>query len=229
MKRTIFSILSFVILTGCGGKKNDPITPVLGKPTLLTPAQNEVCTQGAVISVSESTVTLKWSAATNATSYDINIKNLADGTNTTQTTANTQFDVTLKRNTPYSWSVISKAANSSTTPQSDTWKFYNSGPGTVNYAPFPAEITAPAMNQAVTVTNGKIALSWTGNDVDNDIANYDVYLSDSPSPILLQGKILENTLKDVAVSVGKTYYWRVITRDSSGNTSDSGISQFTTK
>lgn len=229
MKRTIVSILSIVILTSCGGKKNDPVTPALGKPTLLAPAQNEVCTQGTIISASESTVTLKWSAAANATSYDIDVKNLADGTSTIQTTTKLQFDITLKRNTPYSWAVTSKAANSSTTPQSDTWKFYNSGPGTTNYAPFPAEITAPAMSQVVVVANGKITLLWNGNDVDNDILNYDVYLSDSSSPALLQGKVSANTLKDVSVSVGKTYYWKVVTRDSSGNTSDSGIYRFTTK
>lgn len=228
MKRTIFILLGLAILTGCGAKKNDPIAPALGKAILLAPAQNEVCTQGTVISASQSTVTLKWSAASNATSYEVSIKNLADGTNTTQTTANTQFDATLKRNTPYSWSVTSKAANSSTTPQSDTWKFYNSGPSVVNYAPFPAELLAPTMNQAVKVTNGKITLSWNGSDVDNDIVNYDVYLSDSASPILLQAKVSDNTLKDTPISTGKTYYWKVVTRDSNGNTSVSGIYQFTT-
>ncbi|QEM10129.1 hypothetical protein [Mucilaginibacter rubeus] len=228
MKQRIFIILSIVILAACGSKKNDPIAPTLGKPVLLTPAQNEVCTQGSVISTSQSTVTLKWSAAANATSYEVNIKNLSDGTSATQTTANTQFDATLKRNTPYSWWVTSKAASSTITPQSDTWKFYNSGPSVINYAPFPAEILAPTMNQVIKATNGKITLSWNGSDVDNDIVNYDVYLSDSASPILLQAKVSDSNLKDVAVSAAKTYYWKVVTRDSNGNTSVSDIYQFTT-
>jgi len=229
MKQAIFTLLSIIILTGCGGHKGNSPAPAPGKAALLAPAQNEVCTLGTVISASQSTVTLKWVAAANATGYEIKIKNLEDGTTQSQTTANTQFDATLKRNTPYSWSVTSKAANNNTTTPSDIWKFYNSGPAVVNYAPFPAEILAPAMNQTITISNGKVTLSWNGSDVDNDIVNYDVYLGDSSSPALLQGKVLESTLKDVSVSVGKTYYWKVITRDSKGNTSDSGIYQFTTK
>lgn len=229
MKQAIFALLSMIILTGCGGHKGNTPAPAPGKAALLAPAQNEVCTQGTVISASQSTVTLKWAAAANATGYEIKIKNLEDGTTISQTTGNTQFDATLKRNTPYSWSVTSKAANTTTTTQSDIWKFYNSGPAVVNYAPFPAEILAPAMNQTITISNGKVTLSWNGSDVDNDIVNYDVYLGDSSSPALLQGKVLESTLKDVSVSVGKTYYWKVITRDSKGNISDSGIYQFTTK
>ena len=229
MKQAIFALLSMIILTGCGGHKGNTPAPAPGKAALLAPAQNEVCTQGTVISASQSTVTLKWAAAANATGYEIKIKNLEDGTTISQTTGNTQFDATLKRNTPYSWSVTSKAANNNTTTPSDIWKFYNSGPAVVNYAPFPAEILAPAMNQTITISNGKVTLSWNSSDVDNDIVNYDVYLGDSSSPALLQGKVLESTLKDVSVSVGKTYYWKVITRDSKGNTSDSGIYQFTTK
>jgi len=229
MKQAIFALLSMIILTGCGGHKGNTPAPAPGKAALLAPAQNEVCTQGTVISASQSTVTLKWAAAANATGYEIKIKNLEDGTTISQTTGNTQFDATLKRNTPYSWSVTSKAANTTTTTQSDIWKFYNSGPAVVNYAPFPAEILAPAMNQTITISNGKVTLSWNGSDVDNDIVNYDIYLGDSSSPALLQGKVLESTLKDVSVSVGKTYYWKVITRDSKGNISDSGIYQFTTK
>lgn len=222
-------ILSIVALTGCGGNKNDIPAPAPGKAVLLAPAQNEVCTQGAVISASQSKVTLKWTAVSGATGYDVNIKNLEEGTAVTQTTVNTQFDATLKRNTPYSWSVTTKTANISATTSSDTWKFYNSGPAVVNYAPFPAEIVAPAMKQTVTVLNGEITLTWNGSDVDNDIINYDVYLGDSLSPALLKGKVLENTLKKVTVSTGKTYYWKVVSKDSNGNTSDSGIYQFITK
>jgi fibronectin type 3 domain-containing protein len=85
------------------------------------------------------------------------------------------------------------------------------------------------MGQTIEAVNGKITLSWNGSDVDNDIVTYDVYLSDSASPALLQSNVSENALKDVSVSAGKTYYWKIITRDSKGNTSDSGIYLFMTK
>ncbi|WDF78209.1 hypothetical protein PQ469_30450 [Mucilaginibacter sp. KACC 22773] len=229
MRHAIFILLGIVFLTGCGSHKDNTPAPAPGKTVLLAPAQDQVCTQGTVVSSTQSTVTLKWTAAANAVNYEVNVKNLEDGTIITQTTSSIQLDVTLKRNTPYSWSVTAKATNSATTTQSDTWKFYNSGPAIVNYAPFPAQIVAPAMGQTIEALNGKITLSWNGSDVDNDIVTYDVYLSDSASPALLQSNVSENTLKDVSVSAGKTYYWKIITRDSKGNTSDSGIYLFMTK
>ncbi|AYL95429.1 hypothetical protein [Mucilaginibacter celer] len=233
MRKVIFFFFSIAILSACGSHKTDNPAPPPppagpGKPTLIAPASNEVCTQGTVISATQSTVTLKWSAADNATGYDVTIKNLDDGTSASLSTAATQVNAILKRNTPYSWTVSAKSAAAATS-KSDTWKFYNSGPATVNYAPFPAEIVAPVMNQTVTVTNGKMDLSWNGSDADNDTILYDIYFGDSSSPALLKNKASENILKDVAVVAGKTYYWKVITTDSKGNTSDSGIYKFTTK
>jgi hypothetical protein len=53
---------------------------------------------------------------------------------------------------------------------SETWKFYNSGSGTIAYAPFPAEVVSPLMGQNVTASINKIALEWIGSDANNNIA-----------------------------------------------------------
>jgi hypothetical protein len=196
------------------------------KSTLVFPAQNQVCTQGAVVSATQSTITFKWNSAANAESYDLNLTNLFTGSTSTQTSNQAQMDITLARNTPYSWSIVSKSSKNTTTAQSDTWKFYNAGPGVVNYAPFPAEAVSPILGQTVTATGGKITLSWTGSDADNDIVSYDVYFGTTTTPALYQANVTAMSVANVTVTSGNTYYWKIITRDAQGNTSDAGIFSF---
>jgi hypothetical protein len=62
--------------------------------------------------------------------------------------------------------------------------------------------------------------------VDNDIAGYDVYFGANPSPALYQGN-LAPTVTTLSVTVTtNTYYWKVITKDGKGNSSDSGVFKF---
>jgi hypothetical protein len=226
--RRFFLIIITAFIAGCAAKgdKEEEVAPPPAKAMLIAPAQNELCTQGTVISATESTVTLQWNAAENAQGYEINIKDLEAGTTTSRITTATQLSVTLKRNTPYSWFVKSGSSLTTTTTQSDTWKFYNAGPAAVNYAPFPADLIAPGLGQSVTALSGKIAISWAGNDVDNDIESYDVYLSDVATPILLISGVTISSLNDVSVVSGKQYYWKIITKDKKGNKSESGINYF---
>jgi len=218
-------ILPVILLCNCGKKASDPIPPFAAN--LVSPVQNEVCTQGVVISSTQSTVTLKWNSSLSTDSYEIDVKNLLTGVITTlNTTADTQIDVTLLRNTPYSWYVVSKSNETPATAQSNIWKFYNSGPATVSYAPFPADIVSPTLAQSVTATSGTVTLTWAGSDVDNDIVSYAVYFGTTNTPALLNGNVTTMSLTNVAVTSGTTYYWRVVTTDSKGNTSDSGIFWF---
>jgi len=230
--RQAFILLTIVFtLTACGGKKNNPppdVTPAVA--LLSSPAQNEVCTTGTVISATQSSVTFTWEAAANASSYDLTLKNLLTAATETHNTSQTQLTLTLARNTPYSWFIVSKSTQTSATAQSDTWKFYNSGPGIITYAPFPAQIVAPTFGQIVTAASGTVNLSWKGSSVTpGDIINYDVYFGTTNSPALLAGAVTASFDNNVAVTSGTTYYWKVITRDMQGNTSDSGLSQFTVK
>ena len=226
--RRFFLIIITAFITGCAanGDKEEEIVPPPSKAVLIAPAQNELCTQGTVVSATESTVTLQWNAAANAQGYELNIKDLEAGTTTTRITTATQLAVTLKRNTPYSWFVKSGTSLSTATAQSDTWKFYNAGPAAVNYAPFPADLIAPALGQSVTAVGGKIAISWAGNDVDSDIESYYVYLSDAATPMLLISGVTTSSLNDLAVVSGKQYYWKVVTKDKKGNKSESSINYF---
>jgi len=221
------AVLSFLVV-GCGGGKKgaDPTPDPPAKTLLIFPEKDALCNQGTSISATQSSVTLKWNASSNTDSYDIAVKNLLTGASTTQSTTQTQLAVTLSTNTPYSWTITSKSAKVSATAVSDTWKFYNSGPGTISYAPYPAELSLPTIGQSVAATNGTVSISWHGSDVDNDIVSYDVYFDTSATPALFKAGEL-GSLISVPVASGKTYYWKIVTTDSKGNTSTSDTFQFT--
>jgi hypothetical protein len=221
-------ILCFSLLS-CGKKGGGgaPAAPAPTKPSLAAPAQNEACLNGTVVSASESKILFSWIAATNAESYDLIIKNLLTQTSSTQNTTSTSLEVTLLQNTPYSWQIIAKTSKTTTTTPSEIWKFFNSGSGVTSHAPFPAEMVTPTQGQAVTATGGKITLDWNGSDVDNDISTYDVYLGTTNSPSVLQSNLTASILTNVTVSSSTTYYWKVVTKDLKGNTSDSGVYSFT--
>ena len=226
--RYVLVLIPLLFIAGSCEKTNAP-EPVRnpGKAVLSFPAQNEACTTGAIISNTQSSIEFKWNKSDNTDSYDLVLKNLETGTSTTYPAAAINLlGITLTRNTPYSWYIISKSTASGTSAQSEVWKFYNSGPASIFYAPFPADGMVPVMGASVTAASGKVTLDWEGSDADNDIASYDVYLGTTTAPALLSGNLVNSVLADVSVTGNTTYYWKVVTKDSKGNTSDSGIYQF---
>lgn len=229
-KFTLFCTLLFVVLSCKKNATNDPIpeNPKVApaKAMLNLPGQNEICISGSVISSTKSKVSFKWIKAANATSYDLVYKDLIVQQVTTISTTNTELDVVLDRNTPYLWYVISKTTLSTDIAQSEEWRFYNSGLGTVSYAPFPAEIIKPLMGEQIAAVGNNIILHWTGADVDNDILNYDVYFGNTAQPTLFRSNVISNQQEVASIVSGTTYYWKVITRDKNNQLSDSGIFQF---
>lgn len=228
MKKTIFVIFSAAfVLTGCGGKHNNP-TPSPDPALLSEPALNSLCTVGTVLSATQSSLQFTWYPANNSESYNLVIKNLLTSDSTIQVTSQPLATMTLLRNTPYEWYVVSLSSKTSVTAKSANWKFYNSGPGAVTYAPFPATISSPTFAQVVTSAAGIVNLTWTGSVVSPDvIANYDVYFGTTNTPAITASAITNSFLNNVTVLANATYYWKVITRDVAGNTSDSGLYQFT--
>lgn len=210
---------------GVLGCKKDKPKPLPAKAILVFPLKDEACNTGISISATESTVTFKWNAAANTYSYELNLKNLESGVKTSHTTTQIQLELPILKNTPYSWYVVSKSAQVPDIAESAVWKFYNSGPGVTIHAPFPAEIISPAYGQNISSASGKIALTWKGSDVDGDIAGYDVYFGTSNMPSLLKNT-KDSALQDIQVTPNTTYYWKVITIDSKGFKSDSGLYQF---
>ena len=224
MRSSVFLLLVLsTILASCSKSKTEKPAAVPTKALLIAPNRDEACFVGENISETESKVTFKWSNTENTSSYEIVVKNLLTNVVSTQTSSGTSISINLLRNTPYSWKVISKSDAVSQTAESDSWRFYNSGPELESFVPYPAELVSPVVASTVDAVNGKISLDWTANDLDNDISNYDVYFGTSANPGLHTAKVSASNLNDLSVSSNTYYYCRIVTRDSKGNTSDSGI------
>lgn len=224
------SLLLMFILTACPGGSDDgsdldpPIPGDPGSVTLVFPENNSECTEGVTVNDIESTITFQWQASQNTDSYEVNIKNLDTGDTQKTDAINNEAAITLSSNTPYEWFVVSKKADSETAPESAKWKFYNAGAGVTNYAPFPAEAVNPKRGESIAATTS-VTLEWQGNDVDNDIAEFEVLFGTTAEPDANLGATAQSSMS-VTVASGQTYYWRIITKDNADNTSQSEVFEF---
>ena len=62
--------------------------------------------------------------------------------------------------------------------------------------------------------------------MDGDIVGYDVYFGTSNNLPLLKANVTDPFINNVSVPAKAIYYWQIITKDSQGNSSDSGVYQF---
>lgn len=227
--RTYWVLLAVLPFLSCGGGNDDPgqepKIPTPSAAVLIFPFNNEECTEGNVLSETQSQVTFQWNAAENTDSYTLKLKNLESGTENSTTTTNTQLQLTLDRGTPYAWSVVSKANGTDENATSDTWRFYNAGAATENHAPFPAYDPSPKMG--IAVDPGNITLQWKSTDLDGDALTYAIYLDTANPPIALLDESETNSSETMVVP-NTVYYWRVVSSDSAGNSSESEIFEFRT-
>mgnify|MGYP002407840130 CR=1 FL=1 len=232
------SCLIILLALSCGGETPSPNPPDPPKPpvkpapdatVLSAPANNSACLKGSTESETTAILSFSWNKAANADSYVLEIKNLQTDQKTSYTTTALTYSATLPIGTHYSWSVT--AINSIGKTAGSVWKFYLSGVAASNYAPFPAELTAPtygAIINAKGASTAKITLQWNGSDIDNDIASYTVYLDNTNASTQIVASQTQNTSEQTLQS-DKTYYWKVVTIDKAGNKSTSAVSAFQIK
>ena len=228
MKKLIYSLIVFVLISCGGGSDDTELTPTQKNPEtaiLVYPEQNSECTTGTNVTATNSTVEFEWNKSDHTDSYELTLKNLETTNTSTHTSSSNKLSIELLKGTPYSWYIVSKSNSVSNTAETVTWKFYNAGDGTVSHAPFPADVIAPAHNISIAATD-KVTFDWNGSDVDNDIATYDMYFGTTSSPPSFKTDHSESSLIDVAVTSGTTYYWYIITKDEQGNNSQSETFKF---
>ena len=227
MKKVLYFLSLILLFNGCS--KDSSVTEVPKIPTaakLVFPFENSLCNEGANITATESTVLFEWEEGENTDNFELKLRNLTTGDISSHETTNAEISIVLQRANPYDWYVISKSNSVSEPAQSEAWKFYNAGDGVQAYAPFPAQIISPVMAESIATTANVITLDWNGNYVDDDIIGYDVYFGVTASPEIIQTDVIESILNNVPISPNTIYYWQIITKDSQGNKSDSGVLQF---
>ena len=217
-------VLTALLLVGCG--KDSPKPPEAA--ILSFPLQNSECTTGISLNATTSQVEFRWQAAKHATTYTLRVTNVLTGIPINYTpTEGLTTTVALQKGVPYKWSVTTRNTSTEDIATSAEWFFYNAGSQTT-FPPFPAAILAPASGASVVRDiNNDITLSWEGADVDNDIQMYTVYMdSIAPPAIVIGSPSVSVTTIKAAVLADTVYYWRVVTTDREGNTSDSGTYSF---
>ncbi len=222
--RIILVLLFGVLLVGCS-KKSDPKPPVAA--TLVFPNKDSECTTGRDLSETTSEIEFKWMASDHTESYELRVTNLSTGITQTMNTNAISAKLPIAKGEPFSWVVRSKNTKVSDVATSSTWHFYNAGYLTT-HAPFPAQLVNPQNGASLFKDiNNEVTLEWSAADVDNDIIGFEIYFSTENPPLdLIAFTTSTKRSQVVGVSSNTTYYWRVITNDAEGNSSNSGVFTF---
>lgn len=225
MKHFLLYILIIGFCVSCGG--NDDTPPAPEGAELVFPEENSECTIGVSINETLSQVTFEWVSSANTEAYTLSVVNLETNVPQTISTAATSASLSIAKGAPFSWSVNSVNSSSDQIATSETWLFYNAG-SQITYAPFPAQLVSPVSGSTVQKSMAnEVDLEWMGADVEDDIASFEVFFSDQNPPIASVGTVDSNTMVFTVSVVSDTiYYWKIITTDAEGNTSDSGVFEF---
>jgi hypothetical protein len=229
MKKIVLLFGGFILLLSSCAKDPIPVEP--GVASLISPANNETCLDGTSLNDTQSNVSFSWSAASNAISYEVIISNLQSQSSQTYTAPSNQTTIALTKAEPYSWIVKSIGEDGSTPSESEQWKFYLAGEGTINYAPFPTDLISPRSGANITPDiNNLVILNWNGSDVDGDLESFEVYLDQNDATTLNTTIPFQNNNNSIEVEVenNATYYWKVVAIDANGNQSSSGVYAFRT-
>ncbi len=220
MKKIVFYIAIFLLVFSCGRSGGDtPVDTSVKAPVLSYPSDSQLCT--------EIPITFIWASSANATKYVITINKLANGQQTQvlqQTITNLSLAVsTLDKGTLYNWNV--QAVGSSNSATSSSQQFQTESVAVTNHAPFAPIATSPTDGGNYSVASG--SASWSCTDPDNDTLTYDVYLGTSPTSLtVVTTGISTKSYSFSNLTVGTTYYWKVVASDNHSNKTVSQIWSF---
>lgn len=225
MKKIFFILVTVILAISCNSKDDNPRPTPPKIATLLFPEKDETCTQGVIIDDNRSTITFEWEPNKGADTFKLTIRNLISNRIQTINTTETFKEVTLSRNTPFSWFITSINTESGDSTTSNLWKFYNAGEGVLSYPPFPSELLTPKSGSTAYSTSN-IELTWNGSDVDNDIKHYELFLDTINPPTRRLVSELTSSTYTLTPLDSDVYYWYINTVDILGNSTPSTIGEF---
>ena len=244
MKKQLINItLTSLFLVACSGEEPgetptpQPQVKIPTAASLVSPANNTECNQGNInlTDLSMSSVLFEWKPSENTDTYTLKVTNLNTNSVQEQSTSNTSESMELKRGTPFSWTVISKSSSTTQTAESSAFRFFNAGAPVENHTPFPAEAVSPSRGATLTGVTS-ITIEWESSDIDNDLAAHTVQLLGSSETLdqvdfeneatVTYQTTSSQSVSEVAVEVGKIYYWQVKSQDEVGNSATSEIFEF---
>ena len=190
-------ILSLMGLLGCGP---DPIP--LPEPTfLVSPTNLNRCMSASLVNTNERQVAFQWTTSLHTDFYELIIQNAISGEQTKVNTTLLKESVILSNGAPYRWYVLSKSTAIEQTAKSSEWQFYLEANPQSSHIPFPALLVEPPQDAFVDLEeSGSIILQWEGNDLDDDISTYDLYVGNSETDLDLVDHGL--TSSDYSLPVG---------------------------
>ena len=223
-KLGLFIILSTLINCSPDSDLAEILGPAIAI-NLTFPENLSECTEGTSISETESELTFLWEENDRVETYRMTLTDLNSSNVQVLESDVPQLKVILNRATPYSWK-ISSSSNPNKI-RSETWFFYNEGPGLETFVPFPATAVSPASGSSISVTSTTVNLRWKAEDLDNDIVGFNLYFGENNNPELFESDLESDQYNGIPVLAGKTYYWKVVTKDSLGQESTSPVFSFT--
>ena len=226
MKRRFQKTASIVIaVLLCTCSKPSILEP--DSALLTTPENSNTCVPLST-TATQGVINFGWEEAQNTDSYEVFVRNSITQTEQKKSAELTSTTFTLDRGAPYSWWVVSSSDASAVDTKSKVWSFYLEGIQEETFLPFSAQLNNPQDEQEVMLSSGEINLQWTGSDLDNDIAYYQVYIgTDAAQMSLVQDNQITSSYSAL-LDVGQTYFWQIVTIDQRGNKSQSAIQSFTT-
>ena len=208
-------------MISCRGGSTEENTPnnLVIATTLLTPSDNQVCT--------ELPVALSWQSVPNATSYRLTVNKMENGTESlvsTFSTANTTYSLNnLEKGKLYKWKIETIGTQNSKI--SNVFQFQTESTAVINHAPFAPELVSPLMGSVI--SNNTV--SWKCTEPDNEALTYDVYLGISAESTVLKKSGLTNTsFQFTGLSANTIYYWKIVAKDTHSNFSIGQVWYFIT-
>ena len=216
MKKLFLLSIGVVLINSCSSNPDTPevveqVNRSPSIPKLSAPETNLFCTKNQL--------DFKWTASTDPESdpitYIIQIATDSNFSNIYFTTEISSLSVStdLGKGQNYYWRVRAKDNNENFSSYSEVRNFYTEEEPNSNSLPSVPNLVNPTED---VVSASQVELVWKATDPDDDVLTFDLYFGTAEIPELLEENLNDSSYLIENLSSGKTYYWKVVAKDTNG-------------